>query len=120
MTSYGLCSNNGYFMTEKKDYTVVTINGIKYLTFPEALDYLEANREKIRQRVLRGAVEGVEKIGKYLFIPMSYLDQEKKKEMDKEAETKLDELKGMGLTKEDVEKFIALKKAEEAKKDKKK
>jgi len=103
-------------MTEKKDYTIVTINGIEYLTFPQALEFLEANREKIRQRVLRGAVEGVEKIGKYLFIPYSYLKQEQKKEMDKEAETKLDELKGLGLTKEDIEKFIAMKKAEGKKK----
>ncbi len=103
-------------MTEKKDYTIVTINGVEYLTFPQTLDYLEANREKIRQRVIRGAVEGIEKIGKYLFIPWSYVQQEKKKEMDKEAEKKLDELRGLGLTKEDLEKFIAMKKAEGKKK----
>jgi len=99
-------------MTEKNIYTVVTINGVEYLTFPEAQDYLTSSREKLRQRVLKDKVEGVVRIDRYLFIPMSYLEKEKKKEMDKEAETMLDELKGLGLTKEDIEKFIALKKAE--------
>lgn len=102
-------------MEEKKEFTVVVIKGIEYLTFPDAQDYLDSNREKLRQRVLRGAVEGVEKIGKYLFIPLNYLEQEKKREMDSEAERKLDELKSLGLTKEDIEKFIALKKAESKK-----
>ena len=106
-------------MEEKEAIKVVVINGIEYLTFPQALDYLESNREKIRQRVLRGAIEGVEKIGKYLFIPMSYLEQEKKKELDKETEIKMDELKGMGLTKEDLERFIAMKKQEQSKTKKK-
>jgi hypothetical protein len=103
-------------MAEEKDYTIITINGKEYLTFPQALDYLNANREKLRTRVLKGRVEGIERIDRYLFIPLSYLKLEKKKEMDKEAETMLDELKGLGLTKEDIEKFIALKKAEGKKK----
>lgn len=103
-------------MTQEKKFTVVTIKGIEYLTFPQALDYLDANREKIRQRVIRGAVEGVEKIDRYLFIPLSYLEKEKKKVLETETEEKLDELKGMGLTKENVEKFIAMMKAEEQKK----
>jgi hypothetical protein len=103
-------------MAEKETFKIVVINGIEYLTFPQALEYLESYREKLRQRVLRGAVEGVEKIGKYLFIPISYLELEKKKELNKETETKLDELKGLGLTKEDIDKFIAMKKAESGKK----
>ena len=103
-------------MKEKKDYTIVTINGIEYLTFPQALNFLSAHREKLRTRVLKDKVEGVERIDRYLFIPLSYLEQEKKKEMDKEAETMLDELKGLGLTKEDIEKFIAMKKGEGKKK----
>ena len=105
-------------MEEKKDKQIVVINGIEYLTFPQALEFLDTNREKIRQRVLRGAVEGVVKIGKYLFLPLSYLEKEEKKELNKETEIKLDELKGMGLTKENVEKFIAMMKAEEAEKKK--
>jgi hypothetical protein len=107
-------------MAENEKIQVVVINGSEYLTFPQALDYLVSNREKLRQRVLRGSVEGTVKIKKYLFIPLSYVEQEKKKDLDKEADVKLDELKGLGLTKEDIEKFITLKKAEEAKKDNKK
>ncbi len=106
--------------TENEEIIPVTINGIVYLTFPQAQDYIEFNRERLRQRVLRDAVEGVVRIGKYLFIPLSYLDEEKKKELNKEAEVKLEELKGLGLTKEDIEKFIAMKKEEQAKTEKKK
>jgi hypothetical protein len=106
-------------MAENEKIQVVVINGSEYLTFPQALNYLVTNREKLRQRVHRGSVKGVVKIGKYLFIPLSYVEQEKKKELDKEADLKLDELKGLGLTKEDIEKFIALKKAEAAEKDNK-
>lgn len=104
----------------KKEETqkVVVIDGIEYLTFPQALEFIEFNRDRLRQRVLRKSVEGVVKIGKYLFVPLSYLQEEKRKELDKEAQTMLEELKGMGLTKEDVEKFIAIKKAEEAEKNK--
>ena len=102
-------------MAEKEEFKIVTINGIEYVTFPQALLFLDSYREKLRQRVLRGSVEGVEKIGKYLFIPLSYLQQEKKKELDKDADIKLEELRGMGLTKDDIEKFIALKKEEQAK-----
>ncbi len=98
----------------------VTINGIIYLTFPQAQDYIEFNRERLRQRVLRDAVEGVVRIGKYLFIPLSYLDEEKKKGLNKETEVKLEELKGLGLTKDDIERFIAMKKEEQAKTEKKK
>jgi hypothetical protein len=106
-------------MTEKEEIKkVVVIDGVEYLTFPQALEYIEINREKLKQRILRKSVKGVVRIGKYLFVPLSYLQEEKKKEMDREAETMLDELKGMGLTKEDVEKFIAIKKAEEAGKKK--
>jgi len=103
-------------MAGKEEIKVVVINGIEYLTFPQALEFIEINREKLKQRILRKSVKGVVRIGKYLFVPLSYLQEEKKKEMDKEAETKLDELKGLGLTKEDIEKFIAMKKAEGKKK----
>ncbi|MEI6060931.1 MAG: hypothetical protein WCR72_09490 [Bacteroidota bacterium] len=97
--------------TEHEEIIPVTINGIVYLTFPQAQDYVEFNRERLRQRVLRDAVEGVVRIGKYLFIPLSYLDEERRKGLDKETEVKLEELKGLGLTKEDIERFIAMKKA---------
>jgi uncharacterized protein with von Willebrand factor type A (vWA) domain len=92
-------------MNDEENYTVITINGKEYLTFPQALDYLKANREKLRTRVLKD-------------IPLSYLEKEKKKVLETETEEKLDELKGMGLTKENVEKFIAMMKAEEQKKKK--
>jgi hypothetical protein len=105
-------------MNDEENYTVITINGKEYLTFPQALDYLKANREKLRTRVLKDKVEGVVRIDRYLFIPLSYLEKEKKKVLETETEEKLDELKGMGLTKENVEKFIAMMKAEEQKKKK--
>ena len=104
-------------MAENDKYTTIIINGGEYVTFPQALDYLESNREKLRQRVLRDKVEGVVRIDRYLFIPLSYLQEEKKRELNKETEIKLDELKGLGLTKEDIDKFIAMKKAEEEKKE---
>ena len=103
-------------MTEKEKIQPVTINGIVYLTFPQAKDFLGFDRDRLHQRVIRGVIDGVEKIGKYLFIPMSYLEEEKRKELNKETEVKLEELKGYGLTKEDIEKFIAMKKAEQEKK----
>jgi hypothetical protein len=103
-------------LTEVEEIKPVVINGITYLTFPQALEYIGADREKLRSRILRNAIEGVERIGKYLFVPLNFLDEEKQKALDKETEVKLEELKGLGLTKEDVERFIAMKIAEAEKK----
>ena len=102
--------------------TPVTIDGIVYLTFPEALEYVGYNREKLHQRVVRNSrLIEIKRIGRYVFIPLSYLEEERQKSMDKETEVMFKELKRKGMgSKEILDAFKIFLEKEYAEKDIKK
>ena len=109
--------------------TIITIDGKEYLTFPQALKFIDIDRSILHQRIMREEVpDRVEKdpvnainIEKYVFVPLEYCKRYKEQEDNKKAlerikgfgtsdiET-LEKIKELGLTKEDIVKLIASKK----------
>jgi len=118
-------------MATKKitERTIITIDGEKYLTFPQALKFIDIDRSILHQRIMREEVpDRIEKnpvnainIDKYVFVPLDYCERYKEDEDDKKAQERikgfgtsdietLEKIKELGLTKEDIEKLISLKK----------
>lgn len=108
------------------EFKIVLIDGIEYITFPQALDFISIERATLQQRLNRErdkkekdpAYVGelrVINIGKYNFVP---LDVCKKLKAEKEIDVKVDKIKElaqMDISLEDIQKLIDAKKKEQAK-----
>jgi len=113
-------------MATKKisDITVITIEGKEYLTFPQALKHIKMKRGILHQRIMReeGNVKTDEEavnainIDKYVFVPLTYCNKlkedkekeatvEKLKKFDDIDIAKLERIKELGWTIEDIEKL---------------
>ena len=84
-----------------KETTFVSIKGIEYLTFPQALKYIGIVRGLLHQRIMRdagkdesdeNAINAIN-IEKYVFVPRSYCEKVKK-EIENEASA--EKLKNFG------------------------
>jgi hypothetical protein len=116
--------------TKITDRTTVTINGIEYLTFPQAWQFIGyKDRGVLHQRIMREEAKkenekdpvGAINIEKYVFVPLEYCVRKKEEEENTKALERLkgfgsadietlEKIKELGLTKEDIEKLIASKK----------
>ena len=105
---------------EKKDdtlYTIVSIGGVDYLTFPQALIFVDLKRATLQQRLNRERAKKekdpnykgelhIINIGKYNFVPYEVC---KKLKDDKEIDIKADKIKElamMDISLEEIQKLI--------------
>ncbi len=76
---------------EESDLIIFTRNGIEYIIMPQAWKFIynPPNRDNLHQKVIRRSVDGVLKVDRYIFIPLSYCRSEKAKA---ETDTKNNEV----------------------------
>ena len=109
---------------------IITIDGKKYLTFPQAWQFIGyKDRGVLHQRIMREEAQkenekdpvGAINIEKYVFVPLDYCERKKEEEENTKALERLkgfgssdietlERIKELGLTKADIEKLIASKK----------
>jgi hypothetical protein len=101
-------------ITETK---IITIDGKKYLTFPQAWQFIGyKDRGVLHQRIMREEAQkenekdpvGALNIEKYVFVPYDYCIRKKEEEENAKV---LSRLKGKGIEEKDIDKLELIKKS---------
>ncbi len=99
--------------TNGSDYIIFTHKGVDYLTFPQAWFYItgkETSRDALHQKIIRNKDENTLKVGRYVFVALSFCDKLRLEYQQGKRAEKLSILTGLDLTDKEIQRIIELKK----------
>lgn len=96
----------------KPDFVTFNYKGIEFLTFPQACKFigLEDKRDALHQRMIRNKDGRTLKVGRYVFVSLSYCEELKIELLKRSRKEKLSILSELDLSDEEIQKIVEMKK----------